>query len=450
MRRIQKGILFILIAFGLTVALLLKSQLFRDRAHVALVDRLPTSDILLRGNVLDLSKEMISILYKYKLPIREFATSDFLLSQGKQFGINVQSEAYLFLDKDAEEWGLLISVNDSSKLINLVNKFRRSTKIVDSSSKDMRILCFRELSLTLCYQQHYAMLYSGKNLARRLVEVSQAKEGGIDPSWKRFLSLPLFKNEKLVAYSESPLVQQWGFDYVVAAHNNDSLNIHINLVAHTPKPHGIELKRNNYGLPLSLNDTKAIELHLDTNFKQQELTQLLSKKLFETGKKIGFPTGLFLQAWDGNLSFREGGLVRATQRLVVTEFDEDFNPKEVIKNQEIQVPGYSLFFGSNTLGKKFIQSLFAKGILRNEEDKLRFLFSPLLRMKKDKTNYYFSSSSKFSPLVPHEENFILWTKQGATYCITLDTMETQSMSAHFDFPSKVLVKYFQKKKSAKF
>lgn len=89
-------------------------------------------------------------------------------------------------------------------------------------------------------------------------------------------------------------------------------------------------------------------------------------------EKIGFPTNLFLSAWDGNLSFREGGRVSSTEKIIVTEFDENFNPTEVVRLQKIMVPGYSILLGVNPGIKQFIQALYAKGILRNEEQKLRF------------------------------------------------------------------------------
>lgn len=411
---------------------------------IKLTDRLPSGEILVRLNVLELNKEINAIIVKQKLPIREFTSPDFLVSQGKQFGINLSSEAYMFSDRAMNEWGIMISLTDSSQVINLVSRFKSNTKVKDSSTDRIRIFSFVEFNLNLCYGKDYLFLYSGKNFKQKMARVSEAKVGGIAREWKHFLSLPVFKDEKIVAYTEGSFVQEWGLDYALFSHDNDSNDVHIKAYFHTAQDHGLNLLASQAGLPLKPTDAKAIELHLDSSFKHQQILKKFMPKLMELGKKIGFPTPLFIQAWDGNLSFREGGFVNSTQRIVTTDFDEDFNPIEITKYQHIRVPGYSILLGVNSLGSTLMKSLYSKGIIRDEAGKLRFLFAPLLTMKTEKNRFQFSASSTFPNLTLGNKNFLRWTEGKDVYYLEIDSCQGQFATAHLDVSSALIINFFHK------
>lgn len=435
-----------MIAALLGAVLLFKSKLLRSEASIRLQERLPVSEVLIRIKIMELSKELSPILYKYKLPIREFASSDFLLSQGKLYGINIQQEAFMFSKMDMTEWGIMVAINDSSKVINFVDRFRKSTQILDSSTSDVRILHFAEQDIALCYEKNYALIYSGNQLAERLRTIRGVPKSHGENAWKHFFQRTKNQSGPIIAYSEGSFLKPWGIQYAWVHSENDSTNIHLNGYVKTLAPHGITFRKGTKGLPLSSSDTKAVELHLDSTFKQQEFTQKLSTELHKLGKKIGFPTALFLSAWDGNLSFREGGSVSSTEKIIVTEFDENFNPTEIVRNQNIMVPGYSFMLGVNPSIRRFINALYAKGIIRNEEQKLRFLYAPLLTMKKEKEIYRFSSSSNFPRLISSDENFVRWTINHEPCLFRLSGFGADYFNLTMDMPSKMLVKVWQKNK----
>jgi hypothetical protein len=438
-----------MIAAVLAAVLLFKSKLLRSEVTIRLQERLPVSDVLIRIKIMELSKELSPILYKYKLPIREFASSDFLLSQGKLYGINIQHEAYMFSKMDMTEWGIMVALNDSSKVINFIDRFRKSTQILDSSTSDVRILHFAEQEIALCYEKNYALIYSGNQLAERLRTIRSVPKSHNENAWNHFLQRSKNTTGPVIAYSESPLLDPWGVQYAMVTSKNDSTNVQLSGHIKTKEPHGITFRKGTKGLPLNASDTKAVELHLDPTYKNQDLTLKLITELHKLGKKIGFPTNLFLNAWDGNLSFREGGSVSSTEKIIVTEFDENFNPTETIKLQKIMVPGYSILLGINPGIKQFMQALFAKGILRNEEQKLRFLYAPLLTMKTEKEHYRFSSSSYFPKLIPSEENFVRWTMNQEPCLFRLSDYGRDYFNITLDMPSKILVREWQKKKRKK-
>lgn len=446
MKSLNKGFFFILLVVGLAGILIIRSDFFRFNSSLKLEERLPESDYLVRLNSLQFSRELSPILFKYNLPVREFASPDFLLSQAKHHGINIQSPAYLFFNSPQDEWGALIQVNDSSKIINAIDRFRKNTTVLDSSKNDARIFHFKELNLVIAYEKSYLFMYSGTKFMQRLTEVQQAKSGVIRKAWKHFLSKKEYLKEHVVVYSESPTITGWGFDYALFAHDNDTTDIRLKCYLHTASPHGIALNKNGLGLPISEKDSKSIELHLLPGFKKTPTGQLLIRKLNDLGSKISFPTFPFFEAWDGDLSFREGGVVNSTQRIVTTEFDEDFNAHDVIKYEKIQVPGYTVAFNTNNEGKNFINSLFAKGLLRSEENKLRFLFSPLLMINHQLEYYYFTSSSTFPVLVKQPNNQLSWNYDGTPYTMNFGRISSNSIELFVRFPAKPLIKLMQRKK----
>lgn len=449
MRSLNKGVFFIILIAVLGGVLVARSNFFRFNSTPQLVDRLPESDYLVRLKSLQFSKEINPILFKFKLPVREFASPEFLLGQAKHHGINIQTPVYLFFNEARDEWGALLQLNDSSKVINGIERFRKNTTIVDSSTDEVRIFHFSEFNLKIAYEKNYLFLYTGNQFPKRMSEVQSVKSGDIRPSWKRFQEKKEFRNEHLVVYSESVALQSWGFDYGIFAHDNDTTELHVKCFLHSQKPHGIFKKSRAMGLPKSTNDSKAIELHISPSIKDSKTGQKMIGKLHEMGKKISFPTGDFFKDWGGDLSFREGGLVNATQRIITSEFDEDFNVKEVVKIQRIQVPGYTAAFNTQAQGKSFINALFGKGLLRSEDQKLRFLFSPLLSMKYDDSFYIFTSASGFPTLEANPGNYLLWEYEGTPFNITVGSIQQKSIELQVNFPVKPLINYLQRTKNKK-
>ena len=449
MRSINKGVFFIVLIAILGGILVARSNFFRFNSTPQLIDRLPESDYLMRLKSLQFSKEINPILFKYKLPIREFASPEFMLGQAKHHGINIQTAAYLFFNEARDEWGALVQLNDSSKVINGIDRFRKNTVISDSSTDEVRIFHFHELNIKIAYEKNYLFVYSGNLFSKRLTEVQHVKSGEVRPLWKRFLKRKEFRKENLVVYSESEGIKSWGFDYGLFAHDNDTTGLHIKCYLYTRVPHGIIKKSKALGLPKTAQDSKAIELHVSPNIKDSKTGQKMIGKLHEMGKKISFPTRTFFDHWDGDLSFREGGVVNSTQRIVTSEFDENFNVREVIKNERIQVPGYTAAFNTNANGNVFINSLFEKGLLRSEEQKLRFLFSPLLSMKHENSFYIFTSASHFQTLIANPGNYIVWEYEGTPVNLRLGNIKRRSIELQIDFPVKPLINYLQRTKNRK-
>ena len=87
---------FLLLAGALGVVLFLKNFLFLKPTPPRLIDRLPTADFIATANILELARETSGMLQYNKISVRDFTTYEFLLGQGKMYGIDLKQNVYLF------------------------------------------------------------------------------------------------------------------------------------------------------------------------------------------------------------------------------------------------------------------------------------------------------------------------------------------------------------------
>jgi hypothetical protein len=127
----KKFSLIFFLAVGLGTFLVLRPYLFPKKQIPRLEDRLPDADFLGRAYVLDVARETSGMLYYHKIPFRDLLSYEFILSQGKQYGLNLQNPVYFFANENGN-WGALIQVSDSSKISEGLERLRKFTEIKDS------------------------------------------------------------------------------------------------------------------------------------------------------------------------------------------------------------------------------------------------------------------------------------------------------------------------------
>lgn len=105
----NKIMLIVMLCVALALFLYIRPKLFAPNPPALLVDRLPESEIIGRFKLLDAAREANALMFKNKTPFREYMTYDFLLSQAKSFGIDIQRPGYFFSNGE-EEWGTYVSL----------------------------------------------------------------------------------------------------------------------------------------------------------------------------------------------------------------------------------------------------------------------------------------------------------------------------------------------------
>jgi len=435
----NKVMLIALLCAALALFLYIRPRLFAPDPPPSLLDRLPESEIVGRYDLLDIARETNSLMFKNKVPFREYMTYDFLLGQAKGIGLDIQSTAYFF-SNGKDEWGTFVTVIDSSKIQNGLTRLEQYIPISDTVVYNRKVKRIKELGLYIFYDKNYLLVYKGTKIKRRLGKAIFAHQGDIENSWEKFLKNPTFKDEDIVLYSNSPRLKKFGFDYAMFAHDSDSLNIKLKTYLHSSKPLKIKEKAKGPAFERSRHSTKALEVHLDISEFKKDPNNPLYQWVVGLGKKVSFPTATFFEAWDGDLSFQEGGTQIINEEVIEMTYDEEFNPIPVRKTNKVAVPAYSMMFSVNENGQKLVAALFTKGIVTKQGKHYHFLFSPPLTLNILPKSISAYTSGRSPKVTTGSTCNGLWNYRGTDVLFHIDSLKKKEIHGSLEFEVASLIK----------
>ncbi|MEY4659735.1 MAG: hypothetical protein ACO29Q_01710 [Crocinitomicaceae bacterium] len=424
---------FLLLAGALGLVLFLKNILFEKPTPPRIIDRLPTADFIATANILDLAKETNGMLQYNKIAVRDFTTYEFLLGQGKMYGLDLKQNVYLFGNENGN-WGAMAKLTDSSKIKGGIERLKKFVKISDSTFNDQKFFYNLEDKSYLHYGVDYILFYKGNDFKSVLEHVINAQHMGIHRDWKRFLAQKQFKNEHLVIYSNWPKLKALGIETAMFAHDSDSSSFKLKSYLKKTKPLYFKEKQDALSYESSEGTQRMIDVHLDVEEFRKNKEDSMYVQLMKLGKRFSFPIAEFIKAWTGDLCFVEGGLQKVKEQYIETVLDEDFNETEVRREKEVLVPTYSALISMNEYGQLFLNKLMAKGFLRQDGNGFRFLFSPLLNMSKVGSVYQFYSASTAPKLVPSFNNHVTWTDKGTKYFFSIDSVTQHEIFGSLHIP----------------
>lgn len=432
---IRKVFTIIILSIALGCFLFLKPFFFQKSIEARLIDRLPSSDFIGKLNILELARETSGMLYYHKLPFRDLMTQEFLLSQGKSYGLNLQKPIYLF-GNEVDDWGCLIYVNDSSKIALGIQRIRKSVTVVDSLIENQKVFFNKKDNFFMHYGLNYVLVYKGSKFKKVLNYVVKAKYKKIQTIWSKFFNDKHFRKEHLVIHANQNKFKTFGIESAIFAHDSDSMSF--NLKSYFKKKTSFYFKQKKSGFAFSSipDPNKAAELHLDVSELEKHLDDPLIIEVMKLGKRIGFPFNDFIRAWEGDICFIEGGTEKIKEGFIETELDENFNSTDVQKYRDVLVPGYSLYLSTNKNGSVLINKLFAKGIMTSEGDKIRVLYSPLLSLKQTKSYIQLYSGARPPKLVNSTSNSLIWKNKGTIYSFKIDSLNKNEIFGSLQIPVK--------------
>lgn len=435
----NKVLLIVMLCALLGLFLYLRPRLFAPKPEPTLMDRLSEGNIIGRFFLLDVARETSSMLYKQKVPFREYMTYDFLLSQGKSYGLDLQKAGYFF-SNGQEEWGTYLTVSDSSKIIPGLVRMNQYMEVKDTMVFGQRIYKIPALEVYLYYDKTFLFVYHGNQLKKRLGKALYAENGEMETMWKHFENVPTFKDEKLVVFAQNKELHEYGVDYGVFAHDSDSMEFKLKSYVHTWMDLKVKLKDPGPALESTENVTKMLNLHLDISRLKKDKNHPIYKWIAKLGKKISFPTDAFFEAWEGDLSYREGGIQMITEEVVEMGVDEDFNQVEIRKQKQVPVPGFGVLMSVNDKSKEFVNRLFAKGIVNKQGNKYRFLFSPPLKL-----NFQPNFISAYTSDAPPKQSLSnacsgIVNYKGTMLEFRIDSLNTRDIYGSLHFPVNRLIK----------
>ena len=134
----RKVVLIFILSVVLACFLFLKPVFYQKSIEARLIDRLPSADFIGKLNILELARETSGMMYYHKLPFRDLTSKEFLLSQGKSYGLNLQKPIYIFGD-EVGDGGCLIHVSDSTKIASGIDRLRKSVNIKDTLIEKQKV-----------------------------------------------------------------------------------------------------------------------------------------------------------------------------------------------------------------------------------------------------------------------------------------------------------------------
>lgn len=439
----RKGLFIIFLIALLGSFFYLKPLLYGEVEDPLLEDRIPEGDYLGKLYLFDLAKETNDILFYNQLPFRDMLTPDFLLAQAKSYGIDLQKPAYFFANEN-KEWGALIEVNDSSKILSGIVRLQKNFELKDTLISEQKIYTFPKENLYMTYGKDWLFVYQGELFPRRLYHVLYSKKGEIKPKWQQFLTDKTFKDEKLVVCANTKKSNPYGLQLALFAHDADSSTFHFKTYFKSKDSLLISQKDSGIAFKHNPNSVKSLNLHLDIskirNNKNHPAYLWLSKRV----KRISFPLDDFLMAWEGDVSFNQGGMISIQESYIESVLDDDFNVTEVKKTKETKVPGFSFLMSTNSHQKEFISKLFARGIIRKTGNVYYVLNSPPLKLNLKPEYMYCYASAAMPKTTISSGNSGTWDVNNQSVQFKLDSLNSHEIFMTFDVPALSFLKRFVK------
>ena len=434
-------IIFIL-AGSLSAVLYLKPWRSEDDLPAQIHDRLPDGDIIGQTNVLNLSRSLSKTLFYYKLPFRDFISPDFLLSQGKNYGIDLQAPVYFFLnesDQEFEDAGIMLTVRDSSKVREGVDHLIKFVEIRDTTLYNTPVYVSPKENIYMAYGDDWMLFYKGKRFNETLIRIRVKKRNEISPAWRSFINKNYLREKNIVAQVKTKELQDYGVESATVSLSNDSSSLYIDTKITQFDSILFELKDMSHTFIEQDYSKNIISLNMDIDRLKRHKSDPIYKALTQLGKKISFPTDLFLETWDGEVSFRQGGIQTIREKYIESELDDDFNVTEVTKFKNVQVSGFSLYLSTLDNSESFVQALFKRGIMTNDGKKVRLLYSPPLNLRRTDTTMTLHTS-QYSPRLKEDSiNKIMWTINYTPITVFFDSTDVHSVYGRIKVPLRKII-----------
>ncbi|HLU88130.1 MAG TPA: hypothetical protein VKZ44_10270 [Taishania sp.] len=415
--------------------LIVNPYLKKHEEPPTLEDRLPDADFMAATDCIRLAREVSGMMYYYKVSYRDFVTPVFILSQAKNYGVNLQRSTYVFANKDGA-FGVLAELKDSTQLAGGIEKLKHFFDVREMHVGQQKVYKIQNNKSYLFYGKNYICFYKGDSLKKELKRIVEAKTDQVSPTWMELINQQKQLNRSVIIYSRLSDFKEMGLDQVLAYPIIDSTHICFQtyIASSDTLPIGVATSMGKNFVKGDFTRLFA-NIHVDPTYLKQHPEHPLYTYLMKQSARISFPFKDFLKKWDGHLSFQQGGLISIEEKFIESELDDDFNITEVVKSREVKVPGFAVNYSLNSNGNALLDLLLAKGFITNQEGKYHILVSPPLnykQMNKGQTHLFYAT--KLPPKMEESnETSIMWTHKGTQYYVTVDSLKTFELYGKLKF-----------------
>src|SRR3989338_2849645 len=323
----RKLFLIFLYAAGLAVLLVFKPWRNLDEKPPRIYDRLTEADVIGISNLLELSESLSKTMFYYKVPFRDLLSPGFILSQGKNYGLDVQSPVFFFRSENEfapDDWGIMVSVRDSSKVRKGIDHLQKFMKIDSDELYKTKVYAYSEYNIRMVYGDDWMLFYRGNDLKRILNHVLFAKHNEISPRWREFVNKYYKADIRLVASLQSKEFKELGIESAGVSLSNDSTGLIFTTFIKQVDSLGVQLRSSGPSYRFEEFTRNSINLHFDVNRLKKRPGDPLYQLMKKYSGRISFPLDDFLRAWEGDLAFRQGGFETVQETYIESELDENF------------------------------------------------------------------------------------------------------------------------------
>ena len=128
-----------------------------------------------------------------------------------------------------------------------------------------------------------------------------------------------------------------------------------------------------------------------------------------------------------------------SEKYIETELDDNFEPTQVEKTRYKNVPRYSLMFTVHEPANQLLDKLLSKGILTEEDEQFRFLFSPQLKLRLLDNQVIFYSTVNPPRSYMSSMNRIEWTYKGTDFEFQVDSLSNKRVFGSIEVPMKKIL-----------
>lgn len=430
------------LAAALATLLYFKPWISEDSLPPRVYDRLPDADIIGQSDVLDLSRSLSKTMFYYKIPFRDFLTPDFLLSQGKNYGLNFQEPVYFFANeknKNIEDWGAIAHLRDSSKIQAGIVYLKKFANVSEISYLNTRVYQIEASELSIIYGDDWIFIYQGKNYKKRIEGVLMAKRNEISPKWRIFFNKKIPQHRPVFAQLHLQELKDIGIESTEVSMSNDSTHFYFHTAITQYDSLSFQVRNTGKAFEQQTFTKNLINLHFNVDRLKQSDTDPISIILNKLGRKINFPTKQFLNAWDGDISYRQGGFQTIKEEYITSELDENFEVTDIVSYRDVKVPGFDLFISMKDKKQSFLSTLITKGLITTSDNKYRFLYSTPFHIKKNTEGLVFHTSNYTPKLKADTTSKIIWTFNYTPIEFYIDSTKTKTVFGRIQVPVQRLI-----------
>lgn len=442
----KNQILFLLTVVALFVGFFFaRPYLFPSKPRALIEDRLPDAPLIGKISVIDFIDDLHPALFKNKIAGRDIIASDFILSQTKNTGIDLQKPTYFYSIDGIKEFGVLLSVMDSSKVPRAISRIKTLFNVRDTIINTQIVHKIDKYNIYFCNENDWFFIYRGNHFVKNYYQIRYADHTSMKKRWRNFLNNKLLQKEHLSFFYRSKAMAKKRLDYLAVSVKLDSNNVYLKTIIADRYFFPIQIKKEGQGIPIEKKTPSKyfLDLHLVVDELRATQDHFIYTFLQKYARRINFPLNDFLQNWDGDLSVLVGGVTKVKESYVETEFDDNFNPKEVKKTRLVDRERLMSYMTSTKSGfAPFVNQLFARGFLTKTKNNFNLLIIPDVKLVQSKNSFmiYTGFPPKINRLKPLNEGKI--TYDNSEFYFKINNISKREMFMDISFPDKFLIKKY--------